>query len=281
MGAQANAQDSSKAPLIVRISSDGHNDHCSNAWKEHAADAVGYHQCVCHGEYYVGFEGLWSFSLDEESAAMKRGRRRGGTPMVEQRVTMIATKTRRKSGSVETEWFSRWEFLPVGADGKTEPDPHWWSFPFDQYCGARVEERIIARAVLVDLKKGAEDEKVIVTYANRGRGRPPAGRDPNQPGTQYHDDEEDLIQDVLPFEVPTPWSGAQALYTPYHCLGGYYTPGTNVGPRVPGSGGGTPTPPDGGGGTPTPGGEGTSSGPGHGDPYDPPYPVDIRGQANP
>src|SRR5262245_43493571 len=46
-------------PVIVTIHADGHHDHSSDAWIGYGEQTADYRKCVCHGEGFVAFEGLW------------------------------------------------------------------------------------------------------------------------------------------------------------------------------------------------------------------------------
>lgn len=270
----------SAGPLIVSARMVGHNDHCSREFVRFAASLEEeYPLCVCWGGFHVAAEGLWQYTVPSDHADVSVALRDvNAQVVVEQRIAIEYELTRRWSGTREYEYFDRAEILPIGRSGAAEPDPHWFFRPFPEYCGMIVRETIQARAHIMERWSPTATFPAVWLTETRESG---VRRVPGHPG---EDAMSGGTRGMFPpgfrsgfRTVDNPWTTRTASYTPYHCLDGAFTPGSNVGPRIPGGGEGVTTPPGSGGGTPTPpmgpsrpgGPGGTSHRPGAFRPYDP------------
>lgn len=207
--------------------------------------------CVCWGEEFIAFEGLWTFGVDMSHPEIKlKASDNESQVMIEQRVRFVITKALH-SGGREFSWFEAWEYLPVQPSGITKPDPHWDQYPYGLYCGAIAYEVILARAFWIQKPKGSSPEDYQRTYVSNGTMNKASG--PQQPDSTTRLDREVEGADGKPadgfsverFASETPWSTQASMYTPVHCTLGYpnYSIGTNPGPKpVPLPR--TPTPPD-------------------------------------
>jgi len=237
--AASNGGGESLPPIIVTIRNVGHNDHSSGEFSQYAPSDEGYDICVCHGQFEVAYEGLWVFAVDPGHPEIQRAVKNGWTIVIEQEVETRWELTLKKTKGKSVERYYTGEWIPVKGDGSTLPDPHWGGADYGEFCGMIVTESIRAKAsAMAPGPKTVEVFPPVFKFESVGRGpeSPPGG----------------FVQTL--FDAETPWATASASYTPFHCIDRFFTPGTNVGPRTPRTGGGTPTPPDSGsgGGTPTP-----------------------------
>jgi hypothetical protein len=236
-------------PILVTIHYRGHHDHSNAAWKVHAASkSEEYNKCICWGEPFVAFEGLWGFSIDQKHPEIKQAMDDGAQMMIEQRVRFEYTRY-RTTGGLDHVWFERWEYLPILGEGQTAPDPHWGSESYAEFCGLFAYEEIRARAFPITKAAGADPAPVQVTRYKKGNLSRPAGGNPPDTGTQYtpplEGQDGEVSQDLAYARLNsmTPWASAGSTYAPFHCFSPWYEIGTNLGPTPVPKKPRTPTPP--------------------------------------
>jgi hypothetical protein len=236
-------------PIEISVLNPGHHDHSNSSWKKFADTeaTTPYEKCFCWKSPFLAFEGLWQFMADMEHPEVveMEGRARSGGYMVQllaYQVVEFFYALLLKNGQVEYRKYLTSEYLPIESrTGATDFDPHWGAEKASDYCGFFAWETVMARAAMVAMPVAMWFPPVHVVGHDEKRGSSPTGMT-TQPGSWEDHTWPPGITEVS-LKSERPWAVGRAAYSPFHCFDPWFTPGSNIGPNVPGRRPGTETKP--------------------------------------